>query len=133
LKQADLFLDTLPYNAHSTAADALWAEVPVLTCSGKTFPGRVAASLLRAIGLPELITHNLDDYEALAFALATNPRQMASLKQKLAANRLTHPLFDTTAFARHIESAYLSMWTRHQAGLAPSHIEVRSEFNPIPG
>jgi len=129
---ADLFLDTLPYNAHTTASDALWAGLPVLTCLGNTFPGRVAASLLNAIGLPELITHNLDEYEALALKLATNPQWLLSLRQKLEVNRSTHRLFDTAAFTKHIESAYVSMWTRHQAGLAPEHIYVRSEITERP-
>jgi len=121
---ADLFLDTLPYNAHTTASDALWAGLPVLTCVGKTFPGRVAASLLNAVGLPELITRDLDAYECLARDLATDPSKLRSIRDKLAANRLTHPLFDTARFARHIESAYASMWTRQQAGLTPQRIYV---------
>ena len=132
LKLADLFLDTLPFNAHTTASDALWAGLPVLTCLGNTFPGRVAASLLNAIGLPELITYNLDEYEALALKLAINPQWLLSLRQKLAVNRSTHRLFDTAAFTKHIESAYVSMWTRHQARLAPEHIYVRSEITERP-
>jgi protein O-GlcNAc transferase len=125
---ADLFLDTLPYNAHTTASDALWAGLPVLTCLGKTFAGRVAASLLHAMGLPELITHNLVEYEALALELATTPQRLFSLKRKLAANRLTHPLFDTALFTKNIEAAYVAMWKRHQAGLAPEHIQVSYEI-----
>jgi len=121
---ADLFLDTLPYNAHTTASDALWAGLPVLTCLGESFPGRVAASLLNAIGLPELITKNLATYETLALDLATNPQRLQSLRQKLAANRLTQPLFDTASFTAHIESAYIAMWNRHRAGLPPGHIQV---------
>ena len=121
----DLFLDTLPYNAHTTASDALWTGLPVLTCLGQTFAGRVAASLLRAVGLPELITPNLDAYEALAVRLAANPQKLLSLRQKLAANRLTHPLFDTGRFTKHIESAYVSIWKRHHAGLGPEHIVVQ--------
>jgi protein O-GlcNAc transferase len=121
---ADLFLDTLPYNAHTTASDALWAGLPVMTCLGETFAGRVAASLLNAVGLPELITHNLDEYEAIALELATNPQRLSSLRQKLAVNCLTHPLFDTARFTKHIESAYVAMCERHQAGLAPEHLYV---------
>lgn len=121
---ADLFLDTLPFNAHTTASDALWAGLPILTCLGKTFPGRVAASLLNAVGVPELITRNLNQYEALALELSTNPRKLLSIRQKLAANRMTHPLFDTALFAKHIESAYVSIWRRHQDGLGPEHIHV---------
>src|SRR5205823_1527634 len=109
LRLADLFLDTLPYNAHATASDALWVGLPVLTCLGQTFAGRVAASLLNAIDLPELITHNLDAYEALALELAVSPQKLLSLRQKLAANRLIRPLFDTALFTKHIELAYMSM------------------------
>ena len=93
---ADLFIDTLPYNAHTTASDALWAGLPVLTCLGETFAGRVAASLLHAIYLPELRTTTLEDYERLAVELATNPEKLAKIKRKLADNRLTTPLFDTS-------------------------------------
>jgi predicted O-linked N-acetylglucosamine transferase (SPINDLY family) len=121
---AGLFLDTLPYNAHTTASDALWAGLPVLTCLGETFAGRVAASLLRAVGLPELVTFSLDDYERLALELATQPEKLQALRDKLAANRLTEPLFDTARFARNIEAAYAEMWRRKQAGLAPDHIYV---------
>ena len=121
---ADLFLDTLPYNAHTTASDALWAGVPLLTCRGETFPGRVAASLLANVGLPELITATLDDYERLAIELATAPEKRAAIGQKLNANRLTTPLFDTALFTGHIEAAYAAMSGRYQAGLAPDHIEV---------
>jgi predicted O-linked N-acetylglucosamine transferase (SPINDLY family) len=121
---ADLFLDTLPYNAHATASAALWAGLPVLTCLGQTFSGRVAASLLSAVGLPELVAKDLGDYEAIAIELAGNPQKLLSLRNTLAADRLTHPLFDTARFTRHLESAYLSMWKRHQEGLAPEHIRV---------
>jgi protein O-GlcNAc transferase len=122
-KSADLFLDTLPYNAHTTASDALWAGLPVLTCLGETFAGRVAASLLNAVGLPELITTR-DAYEQVAVDLAQHPEKFTTIKAKLAANRLTTPLFDTTLFTAHIEAAYTAMYERHQAGLAPDHIVV---------
>ncbi|HEX3486493.1 MAG TPA: tetratricopeptide repeat protein [Micropepsaceae bacterium] len=121
---ADLFLDTLPYNAHTTASDALWAGLPVLTCLGENFPGRVGASLLNALGLPELITHNLGDYAAQALALADGPSRLQALRRKLAANRSSFPLFDSALFARHIEAAYRAMWQRHREGLAPDHIQV---------
>ena len=121
---ADLFLDTLPYNAHTTASDALWAGLPVLTCLGQTFPGRVAASLLNAIHLPELITTTLEAYEQMAIELATYPERLAATKHKLAENRLTTPLFDTKLFTKHIEAAYTVMYQRHQAGLAPDHITI---------
>jgi protein O-GlcNAc transferase len=109
LRMADLFLDSLPYNAHTTASDALWAGVPLLTCLGTTFPGRVAASLLHAIGLSELVTNNLEDYETLALKLAGDPSMHRRLRGALALNRLTTPLFDTERFTRHIETAYTTM------------------------
>lgn len=121
---ADLFLDTLPYNAHTTASDALWAGLPVLTCRGDTFASRVAASLLAAVGLPELITATLDDYQALAIALARDTARLARLKQALADNRTTAPLFDTARFTRNIEAAYTAMLARHRAGLPPDHITI---------
>jgi predicted O-linked N-acetylglucosamine transferase (SPINDLY family) len=125
-RQADLFLDTLPYNAHKTASDALWAGLPVLTCAGETFAGRVAASLLKAIGLPELVTTSLDDYEALALKLARAPSLLASIKAKLAANRDAFPLFDTVRFTRRIEAAYTIMWERYQKGEEPKPFTVSS-------
>ena len=121
---ADLFLDTLPYNAHTTASDALWAGLPVLTQLGPTFAGRVAASLLEAVGLPELITRSREDYEALALKLATDGDLLSGIKDKLAANRATCPLFDTDRFRRHIEAAYITMSERAQRGESPSSIIV---------
>ena len=120
---ADLCLDTLPYNAHTTASDALWAGLPVLTCLGETFAGRVAASLLNAIGLDELITHTLGEYEALALRLAGEPAYLAALKDRLSHNRDTCPLFDTQSATRHIETAYQTM-----ADIARRHEKPRS-FN----
>jgi predicted O-linked N-acetylglucosamine transferase (SPINDLY family) len=122
---ADLFLDTLPYNAHTTASDALWSGLPVVTQIGETFAGRVAASLLNAIGLPELITSTPQAFEELAIELATNPKKLAEIKSKLASNRLTTPLFDTDLFTRHIERAYEAIYERYQTGLPPDHIYVR--------
>ena len=121
---ADLFLDTLPYNAHTTGSDALWAGLPLLTCQGTTFPGRVAASLLKAVGVPELITSSREEYEALALALATRPDRLAGIRGKLARNRATHPLFDTDRFRRHIEAAYTTMWERQQKGEPPESFAV---------
>ena len=118
-RQADLFLDTLPYNAHTTACDALWAGVPLLTCLGTTFVGRVAASLLKAIGLDELVTHSLEDYEALALKLAHNPAALAALRERLAHNKTTFPLFDTARTTRQIEAAYTAMWQRYQKQEGP--------------
>ena len=109
---ADLFLDTLPYNAHTTASDSLWAGVPLVTARGHAFQGRVAASLLTAIGLPELVTENLEAYETLALALAQGPARLAALKNKLQRNRGTAPLFDIARFTRNIEAAYLGMRDR---------------------
>ena len=123
---ADLFLDTRLYNAHTTASDALWAGVPVLTCMGEMFPARVAASLLQAVGLPELITHSLEAYEERAVRLATRPAELAELRAKLAENRLRTPLFDTERFARHLERAYELMWERHVRGLPPAPLWVPS-------
>jgi predicted O-linked N-acetylglucosamine transferase (SPINDLY family) len=123
-KLADLFLDTLPYNAHTTASDALWAGLPVLTCQGDTFAGRVAASLLKAIGLPELITTTLEAYEQMAIDLAMHPEKLGAIKRKLDGNRLTTPLFDTKLFTKHIERAYAAMYERHQTGLAADHINI---------
>jgi predicted O-linked N-acetylglucosamine transferase (SPINDLY family) len=107
---ADLFLDTLPYNAHATAADALGAGLPVLTCRGEAFAGRVAASLLEAVGLPELVTQNLEEYEARALELAQGPEKLNAIKERLAQNLPASPLFDTNSFRRDIEAAYVTMW-----------------------
>jgi predicted O-linked N-acetylglucosamine transferase (SPINDLY family) len=117
-RQADLFLDTHPYNAHTTAADALLAGLPVLTYSGQAFPARVAGSLLHAAGLPELITHSLADYEALALQLATEPARLAQLRAKLAAQRESSALLDANGFCRNLETIYLAMWRDRQLGQA---------------
>lgn len=124
LRVADLFLDTFPYNAGTTASDALWAGLPVLTCMGESFASRVAASLLSAIGLPELITSSLADYEALAIELATKPMRLLEIKQKLSRNRATFPLFDSIAFTRNLESAYQAIHERDLRGLGPEHIQI---------
>lgn len=121
---ADLFVDTLPYNAHTTASDALWAGLPVLTCLGTSFAGRVAASLLGAVGLPELVTHSLADYEALALKLARDRPALGALREKLARNRITHPLFDSARFCRHIEAAYRRMWEMQERGEPPRSFSV---------
>jgi predicted O-linked N-acetylglucosamine transferase (SPINDLY family) len=121
---ADLFLDTLPCNAHTTASDALWAGLPVLTQIGEAFAGRVVASLLSAIDLKELVTTTVDGYEKLAIELATSTERLAAIKAKLANNRLSTPLFDTQLFTRHIEIAYQAIFKRHQLGLPPDHTYV---------
>lgn len=116
---ADLFLDTFPYNAHTTAADALMAGLPVVTCMGRAFHARVAGSLVHAVGLPELATHDIRDYEALALALASQPERVARLKAHLGEVRRTSPLFDTSRFCRNLETAYLAMYRAYQLGDAP--------------
>ena len=113
---ADLFLDTLPYGAHTTASDALWMGLPVLTCKGENFQGRVAASLLSAVGLPEMVTHSFAEYEARALELAGNPEALATIRAKLLQNRDTHALFDTVRFTRHLEAAYAVMVERYRNG-----------------
>jgi protein O-GlcNAc transferase len=124
---ADLFLDTLPYNAHTTASDALWAGLPLVTCCGESLAGRVAASLLNAIGLPELVTDSLDEYEALALRIATDPNLLRDLREKLQQNRSTQPLFDTEQYRRYIEAAYLKMWELWQHGERPRSFAVEPE------
>jgi protein O-GlcNAc transferase len=121
---ADLFLDTFPFNAGATANDALWSGLPLLTCSGETYPARISGSLLQALGLPELITNSLADYEALALKLARDGALLLSLKEKLLENQKSQPLFDMVRLTRHIEAAYVAMWQRYQAGLLPESLAV---------
>ena len=123
---AGLFLDTLPYNAHATASDALWAGAPLLTCVGKTLPGRVAAGILKALDVPELITDSLKDYEDRAVELATHPEKLSAIKAKIRNNRYTTPLFNTAQYTKHLEALYMEMFRRFQDGLPPDHIEARS-------
>ena len=124
IRLADLFLDTLPYNAHTTSSDSLRMGVPVLTCLGESFASRVAGSLLKAVNLPELITNTPEEYEALAIELATNPSKLKAIKDKLTSNLSTAPLFDTKRFTKNLESAYTQMYERSQKGLEPDHIYV---------
>jgi protein O-GlcNAc transferase len=119
---ADLFLDTLPFNAGAMASPALWAGVPLLTCMGEAFAGRMAASLLRTLDLSELVTATTAAYEALAIELALDKERYQSIRQKLQRNRQTGPLFDTARFTRNLEAAYTTMYDRYQAGLPPSHL-----------
>ena len=121
---ADLFLDTLPYNAHTTASDALWAGLPLVTCAGRSFAARVAASLLRAVGLPELATSSLEAYRDLALALARDPDRLGALRDKLTANLATAPLFDTDRTRRQVEMAFEVAWRRRLAGLEPRSFDV---------
>jgi protein O-GlcNAc transferase len=127
---ADLFLDTLPYNAHTTASDALWVGLPVLTLLGSTFAGRVAASLLYAANLPELVTHSSGEYEALALDLARNPVKLDAIKVKLRAGRESCALFDTPRMTRNLEAAYRHMWQRCQRGLPPA--TFAADGTPVP-
>ncbi len=126
-RAADLFLDTTPYNAHTTASDALWAGLPVVTLIGESFAGRVASSLLSALNLSELITSTREEYEALAVRLATNPGMLRKIRKKLEGNRLSAPLFDTPLFAKHLEKAYMNIFKRYQSNLPPDHIFVESD------
>ena len=121
---ADLFLDTLPYNAHTTCSDALWVGLPVLTCSGKTFAGRVATSLLLAVDMPELICTDLAAYEARALHLARQPEELRLLRSQLEQGRLAHALFDTERFRQGLESAFRTMYERQRSGLAPEAFRV---------
>jgi len=124
---ADLFLDTLPYNAHSTATDILWAGVPLVTCMGQSFASRVAGSLLTAIGAEELIAHDLDAYETMALDLARSPERLAAVRAKLVRNRASHPLFDMERLCRNLERAYETMWDFHLKGQKPESFMV----NPL--
>ena len=121
---ADLFLDNLPVNAHTTASEALWCGLPVVTCAGEIFVGRIAGSLLRACGLPELVTHSLDEYEALALRLAMDPSSLASLREKLIRDRLTTPLFDIKRYGRNLEAAFAQMMHLHRGGRPPQAFAV---------
>jgi protein O-GlcNAc transferase len=124
LRLCDLFLDTWPYNAHTTGSDALWAGLPVVTCMGESFPSRVGASLLRAVGLPELVTENFANYEALALRLATDRAALARLRERLAAQLPTAALYDTARYTRHLEAAFAFMTERARLGLAPAAFDV---------
>jgi len=119
LPLADLVLDTAPYNAHTTASDALWAGVPLVTCAGDTFASRVAGSLLHAVGLPELVTSSLDDYADLAADLAADPARLRALRDRLERHRQRAPLFDVRAYTLALEALFEAMWQRHGAGLRP--------------
>jgi len=121
---ADLFIDTFNYNAHTTASDALWAGLPVVTKLGKSFAARVAGSLLTAVDLPELIVETNEDYEALILDLVNNPKRLAAIKKKLMKNRLSKPLFDTELFTKHLEDGYRQAYNRYLTGHGPANIDV---------
>ncbi len=126
LRLCDLFLDTWPYNAHTTGSDALWAGLPVLTCTGRTFASRVGSSLLHAVGLRELVTESFADYESLALSLAMDPQRLSGLRTRLAQQLNTAPLYDTPRYTRHLEAAYTQMVERYRAGLPPSAFAVET-------
>jgi predicted O-linked N-acetylglucosamine transferase (SPINDLY family) len=123
-RAADLFIDALPYNAHTTASDALWAGVPVLTCKGRSYAGRVGASLLRALDLDELITNDLDEYVQVAVALAQDPARLSALRLALQQKLLDKPLFDIKRFTRHVEQAFQIAIERKVAGLPNDHFDI---------
>ena len=123
-RAADLFLDARPYNAHTTASDALWSGLPVLTCPGETFASRVAGSLLRTLGLPELVCPSLEAYRDLAVTLANEPRRMTELRQRLVVQRERSPLYNTARLTRHMEAAYEFMFGTYAAGRPPAHYAV---------
>jgi predicted O-linked N-acetylglucosamine transferase (SPINDLY family) len=130
---ADLFLDTLPYNAHATAVDALWAGVPVLTCPGNSFPARVAASLVTALDLPELIAADGEHYEWLAVEFATSSTRLPGIRKRLLEKRAGSPLFDAVSFTRNLEAAFRQMVERYQANLAPSHLGIEARPAAVSG
>jgi predicted O-linked N-acetylglucosamine transferase (SPINDLY family) len=121
---ADLFLDSFPHNAHATSCDALWAGLPILTRIGQGYAARVAASLLNAVGMPEMVTTTTDDFINKAICIANTPGESERLKAKLAQNLLSMPLFNTERYARNLEKAYTIMMERYQNGEAPSAINI---------
>jgi predicted O-linked N-acetylglucosamine transferase (SPINDLY family) len=127
VRAADLFLDTFPYNAHSTAVDALWAGLPIVTYTGESFVSRVSASLLSAVGLPELVTRSRSEYEELAVSLAADPEHLRRIRDTLAQNRLTAALFDTAQYVKGLEAAYETIYSRHLSGAETSHVN-----DPVP-
>lgn len=124
---ADLFLDTLPYNAHTTASDALWSGLPVVTCTGNAFAGRVASSLLAAVGLPDLAAPDLAAYEAVALRLAREPAALAECKRRLERQRLASPLFAADSFLHHLEAAYMRMYSVWRSGKPTKSFAIEAE------
>jgi len=124
LRLADLFLDTAPYAAHTTASDAVWAGLPLVTCMGRTFPSRVAGSILKAVGLPELVTESLSEYESLALKLALDRDMLRAIRRKLLNNKLDAPLFNTPLFTKHLEMAYKAIFARSQQGLPAAALDI---------
>ena len=124
-KVADLFIDTLPYNAHTTASDGLWVGVPFLTLAGDSFASRVGASMLNALGLPELITYSENEYKNKAIELATNPILLKTIKEKLEKNKISKPLFDAKLFTKNVESAYKKIYKRYNSNMPTENIEIK--------
>jgi predicted O-linked N-acetylglucosamine transferase (SPINDLY family) len=127
---ADLFVDTFSFNAHTTASDALWAGLPIVTRAGEQFAARAAASMVTAAGLPDLVTETDEDYEALILALARDPARLAAIRQRLAANRLTAPFFDTVRYTRDFEKALRAAYDRYFDGLEPGDIWISRNNRP---
>jgi protein O-GlcNAc transferase len=125
-RQADLFLDTWPYGAHKTASDALWAGVPVLTCMGGSFASRVGASVLRAVGLPELVATDEPSYQELAIAIARDAQRLAELRRRLREQRVASELFDTRRYTAHLEAAFERLYERHRADLPPEDVHIEA-------
>ena len=125
-KHADLFVDTFNVNAHTTASDALWAGLPVVTKLGNSFVSRVGGSLLNAIGLPELVTDNKKDYETLILKLATKPKMLNNIREKLASNRSTHSLFNTEQYTKQLENSYQKAYENYLKGSSPKNIKIRN-------
>ena len=124
-KSADLFIDTIPYNGHTRASDALWTGLPELALVGQSFASRVSASLLNAVGLQELITYSEKEYEDLSIELATNPTRLKEIKSKLEKNKLIKPLFNTKLFTKNIESAYTKIYEKYLKNLPVENIEIK--------
>ena len=125
LSLADLALDTYPYSGGATTSNSLWAGVPVVTLQGKTYLARMSSSLLTAIGLPELISQNIKEYEKLVISLANNPDKLKKIKVKLLKNRDFYPLFDTQVFVKNLEKAYMAMWQNYLDGKKPKILEIK--------
>ena len=120
---SDLALDTGVCNGHTTTSDALWACVPVIALKGSHFASRVSSSILAAVGLSGLVTNSKEEYKALVLRLIRNPEELAKIRERLAKNRITEPLFDTSRFARNLESVYKKMWEFYLSGESPRQIE----------
>jgi predicted O-linked N-acetylglucosamine transferase (SPINDLY family) len=121
---ADLFIDTFPCNAHTTASDALWSGLPIVTCAGETFASRVAASLLISMDMPDCVTYDLNSYEQKIVALLEVPQRLTTIRERVAKGRTESPLFDTVTTARHLEMAYEQMMKNYESEIAPTGFDV---------